>query len=655
MHIIVDIGQVLRCTPSLLNLNIVKNMQRRKKKLGEILIAQGLITEDQLLQAIEYQSKSGKSIASALVELKFVTKNDLNNILGEQVHISNKKRIGEVLIEQGLITDEQLKEGLEEQKKTGKQLGRCIVQLGYITEHKLIDILAAQLDIPHVRLDNFTFSRTLLDSIPREMVKRYKAIPIFENNEAITIAMADPTDLRTIDHFKFKTGKEIDPVIASERDIMAAIDKYYSGLEKMSDIIGNIEEQKTDLDVVEEDEGEILTDEEGAQVVKIVNLIITQAVNEEASDIHIEPMENYFRLRYRVDGELVEKNPIPLQMRAQIISRLKIMAGMDIAEKRKPQDGHFQIRHQGRQVDLRVSTYPSMTRNRGVNEKVVMRIIDQEGKVMGLNQLGFLKSTLDSFEKLLTIPDGILLVTGPTGSGKSSTLYAALRRINAMYSNKKNIVTMEDPVETNLEGINQGQINVKAGFTFASGMRSILRQDPDIIMVGEMRDPETCEMAIQAALTGHLVFSTLHTNDAASAFTRLFDMRIEPYLIASTIKGILAQRLVRRICTQCKIEYIPEQYITDKLGLKPGLTMYKGKGCSSCNGSGYRGRYGVYELLIPTEAVQKMVIDRVPSDKIKNYCLKEGLFDTLRRDGLRKCLQGITTLEQVIGVSQDDG
>ncbi len=631
-------------------------MQRRRKKLGEILVGQGYIDDKQLFLALEEHRKDGTTLGSTMVKMGYISEDELNSVLGEQIQLSQRKRIGEVLVEQGLITEKQVEAGLNEQKKTHKQLGQCLVKLGFISENKLIDILSAQLDVQHVMLDNFTFSSTLLNIIPEEMVRKYKAIPLYETNGILTVAMADPTNLRTIDHLKFKTGREIEPVIASEKSIIAAIDRTYSStnLEQMSDIFGDMQ-SGDELDVVSDmDEGESLTDEEGQQVIKIVNLIVNQAVSEAASDIHLEPMERYYRLRYRIDGELVEKNPIPLQLRAQIVSRLKIMAGMDIAEKRKPQDGHFQIRFQGREIDLRVSTYPCSTRGRGVNEKVVMRVIDQEGKMLGLDQLGFLPHTLDEFDKLIRMPDGILLVTGPTGSGKSSTLYAVLHRINTYYEDKKNIVAMEDPIENNMDGINQGQINPKAGFTFASGMRSILRQDPDIIMVGEMRDTETCQMAVQAALTGHLVLSTLHTNDSASAFTRLFDMGVEPYLIASTIKGILAQRLVRKICERCKEEYDPESALLQRTGLKPGVKMFRGNGCSFCESTGYKGRIGIFELLVPDQQVERMVIGRTSSDEIKKYCLKRGGFDTLRRDGLRKVLSGLTTLEMVLGASQDD-
>ncbi len=626
-------------------------VEKRRKKLGEILLAQGLINEEQMLQALQEHKRTGVSIGTVLVRMGFITDEDLTAVLGEQIQLRQKKRIGEVLIDQGLITPEQLQKGLEEQKKSSLQLGKCLVKLGFLSEHKLVDVLSAQLDIQHVVLEYFNFSRHLLRYIPEEMARKYKVIPLFEQNGVLTVAMADPTNLRTIDHLKFKTGKDIDPVIATEKSILDSIEKNYSsGLEEMTQILGETGDQQ-DLDLVKvEDDRESLTDEEGAQVVKLVNLLVNQAILEGASDIHIEPMERYTRLRYRIDGDLVEKNPIPLQLRAQITSRLKIMAGMDIAEKRRPQDGRFQIRHEGREIDLRVSSYPVMTRLRGVNEKIVMRILDPQSMGISIDQLGFLPKTKAIFEETIEKPDGIVLVTGPTGSGKSSTLYAALQKI---YDVSKNIVTMEDPVEFHLDGIAQGQINVKAGFSFADGMRSILRQDPDVIMIGEMRDAETCQMAIQAALTGHLVFSTLHTNDAASAYTRLLDMGLEPFLITSTIIGVLAQRLVRRTCSKCVEAYDPEPELLAKLGLKPGLKFHKGRGCKFCNNSGFKGRLGLYEFLVPDETVTRMVIQRQPAEQVRQYLLKRGNFDTLRRDGLKKVLEGMTTIEQVLGATQD--
>ena len=628
-------------------------MQRRRKKLGEILVAQGLITQEQLLISLKEHKNTGVSLGTILVQFGFVSEDDLNGVLGQQIQIDQKKRIGEVLIDQGLITEPQLMAGLDEQKRSGLQLGKCLVQLGFITDGKLLDVLSAQLDIQHVMLDNFNFNRNLLAMVPEDLARKYRVIPLFEKDDIITVAMADPANLRIIDHLKFKTGREIEPVIATEKDILSAIDRNYSaGLEKMTEMLGAMDGATTELNIInQEDDAEQLTDEEGQQVVKIVNLIITQAINESASDIHVEPGERYVRLRYRIDGDLVEKNPIPLQLRAQIISRLKIMAGMDIAEKRKPQDGHIHIQHQNRAIDLRVSTFPVTTRTRGVNEKMVMRIIDPTASNITIDQLGFFPTMLAQFAEIIKKPDGIVLVTGPTGSGKSSTLYAALQKV---YDVSLNIVTMEDPVEFNLDGIAQGQINAKAGFNFADGMRSILRQDPDIIMVGEMRDRETCEMAIQAALTGHLVFSSLHTNDSAGSFTRLMDMGLEPYLISSTVIAILAQRLVRKICPKCREAFDPEPALLEKLGIRAGVKFYRGKGCSACQKAGYKGRVGIFELLVPDMAMQHLVMQRATAEDIKQYCMKRGGFETLRRDGLRKVLDGLTTVEQVLGATQND-
>jgi len=627
--------------------------EKRYKKLGEVLLSQGLITEEQLLIALRECRRNGLSLGSTLVQMRFISNDDLTAVLGEQIHLQQRKRIGEILVEQGFITADQLEKGLAEQKTSKQLLGKCLVKLGFISEPKLIDVLSAQLDIQHVVLQQFNFSAQLIKSIPEDMARRYKVIPLFERNGVLTVAMVDPTNLRVIDHLKFKTGREIDPVLATEKSIMTAIEKNYSSAsEEMSQLLSNVASQG-DLEVVKsQDEGESssLTDEEGAQVVKIVNLIVTQAISAGASDIHIEPLESYTRLRYRIDGDLVEQNPIPLQMRAQITSRLKIMAGMDIAEKRKPQDGRFRIRAQGREIDLRVSIFPVMTRLRGVNEKIVMRILDPQSMNISIDMLGFLPKTKEMFEEVIEKPDGILLVTGPTGSGKSSTLYAALKRINDV---SINIITMEDPVEFNLDGVAQGQINPLAGFTFAAGMRSILRQDPDVVMIGEMRDAETCQMAIQAALTGHLVFSTLHTNDSPSAYTRLLDMGIEPFLITSSVIGILAQRLVRKLC-KCKEQYDPDPLMLQRLGLRPGLKFYRTKGCKVCNNTGFKGRMGLYEFLVPDEEINNMVIKRLPSEQIKHYALKRGNYDSLRRDGLKKVLDGSTTIEQVLSSTQDD-
>ncbi|MBD3243299.1 MAG: type II/IV secretion system protein [Chitinivibrionales bacterium] len=620
-------------------------------KIGEILLSQGFITEDQLEQSLEEQKRTGISLGTVLVNMGAISEDDLTSVLGTQIALSQRKRLGEILIDQSIITPQQLDQALAEQKRTGWKLGQCLVHLRMVEEEKLTEILAAQMDVPHVVLANFNFNASIVRMIPEDMARKYKVIPLFLRQGVLTVAMADPTNLRTLDHLKFKTGKEIDAVIATEKSITAAIERQFSaGLEDMTNLLGDMKEE--DLDVVRADEDDVsLTDEEGAQVVKIVNVMVAQAITERASDIHLEPMESFVRLRYRIDGDLQERNPIPNHMRNQIISRLKIMSGMDIAERRRPQDGRFMIRHEGREIDLRVNTFPVMLRKGGIIEKVVMRIIDPEANKLTIDDLGFMPRMRKLFEECIEKPNGILLVTGPTGSGKSSTLYAGLQRV---YTTEVNIVTMEDPVEFNLDGINQGQINPKAGFTFAEGMRSILRQDPDIIMLGEMRDLETSEMAVQAALTGHLVLSTLHTNDAASAFTRLLDMGIEPFLITSCVIGVLAQRLVRRICSRCAEQYDPDPELLQRLGLKQGLKLYRGKGCGACKNTGYKGRMGIYEFLVPDEEVQKIVMRRGTSTEIMHYCIKRGGFDTLRRDGLRKALEGRTTVEQVLGATQNE-
>ncbi|MDR0305014.1 MAG: Flp pilus assembly complex ATPase component TadA [Chitinispirillales bacterium] len=630
-------------------------MQRRGKKLGEILLSMGLITEEQLENAFRTQAITGQTLAAILVSSGAISTEDLSSVLGEQVQVDSKKRIGDILIEQGVITPEHLAEALKQQKVTGKKIGETLIAMGILTESKLIDILGAQLDVQHVILDGVKINPQLTALITEEMCKRYKIIPIYEQNDMITIAMTDPTDLRTIDHIKFVTGKNIDVVMTSEKQILSAITRVYEDKQKqLHDILQRVEGENATLEIIsDEEEKELLSDEEGAQVVNIVNMIIHEAIEKDASDIHLEPTSNGYRVRYRIDGDLQTIQELPATIRPQVISRLKIQGGMDIAEKRKPQDGRIRIKHQARMVDLRVSSFPSLTRQ-VQSEKIVLRIIDAEGKQFTLPQLGFGQAMYDKFEELIQIPDGIILVTGPTGSGKSSTLYAALEFINRHYEYKKNIITMEDPVESNVEGITQGQINVKAGFTFASGMRSILRQDPDIIMVGEMRDVETGEMAVQAALTGHVVFSTLHTNDSASAFTRLLDMGVQSYLVSSTVRGVLAQRLVRRVCSACKEEFEPEPEVLYKVGLKAGVKLYRGKGCRRCNNTGYKGRMGIFELLIPDRQVQKMIIGKAESDEIKDYMVKRGDFSTLRRDGLIKVLKGETTLEQVLGATQEN-
>jgi len=627
--------------------------RRRRKKIGEILLAQGLINQEILDKAMEEHKRTGTSLGTVLVTMGYINQDTLESVLGLQLELSGqRKRLGEILVDQGFMTDAQIGQALEEQKKSGKQLGKVLIEHGFIDEAKLLDVISAQIDVQRVILENINLDPAIVKLVPQEMARSYKVVPIFERDNILTVAMADPSNLRTLDHIKFKTGREVEPMLATEKEILNALDRAYAAgganlQEMFQGLVGDDKELELVKNNVEEEQ---LADEEGRQVVKIVNIIINEAVAAGASDIHLEPQETHLRLRYRIDGDLIEKPNIPAKLMSQIISRLKVLAAMDIAEKRKPLDGRFTIKHNGKEVDLRVSSFPTMLRQRGVAEKIVMRILDPNANNIPLEKMGFQPRMYETFEEMINLPDGIILVTGPTGSGKSSTLYSCVRKV---LSPEVNIVTMEDPVEMNIPGVSQGQINNLAGFTFAAGIRAILRQDPDIIMLGEMRDKETAEMAVQAALTGHLVFSTLHTNDSPGAFTRLLDMGLEPFLVSSCVKGILAQRLVRRICPKCREEKVYPDDTLIRIGIRPGTRFFHGKGCKNCGGSGYRGRLGIFELMAPDETVRSMVLARDSADTIKAYAKTKGMV-TLRRDGLEKALQGLTTIEQVIAASQAD-
>jgi type IV pilus assembly protein PilB len=635
-------------------MNAPQQTKRSKRKVGEILLSQGYINQQQLEHALEQHQTTGISLGTVLVKLGYIDEDTLNNVLGKQLEFSYRKRIGEILVDQGYITQKQLDNGLIQQKTMALPIGKCLVKLGYIEESKLLDVLAAQLDLQHINLENFKFSPSITNLISEEMARSYKTIPLYEKDGILTVAMVDPTNLRSLDHIKFKTGKDVEPVIGTEAEILTAIERAYANRDKLSDLIGRDE----DKDLVLEGKGDddkkeeaAVGDEEGRQIIKIVNLLVSEAIRLGASDVHLEPQERNMRIRYRVDGELMEQNPIPARLMVQIISRLKVLGGMDIAEKRRPLDGRAHIQYKGKEVDLRLSTFPILLRTRGVLEKMVIRIIDPNQEILSVDKIGFSKTIRPAVGQLVDLPDGIVLVTGPTGSGKSSTLYAF---INQVSTPNVNIVTMEDPVEKNITGISQGQINNAAGFTFAAGIRSILRQDPDIIMLGEMRDKETAEMAIQAALTGHLVFSTLHTNDAPGAFTRLLDMGIEPYLVTSCVKGVMAQRLVRKICEKCRQQVQIPDVVLQNVGIRPGTPFFQGKGCSACNNTGYRGRLALFELLMPDETVQKMILERKSGEEIKHYAIRNLGMATLRRDGLEKALAGLTTIEQVVAVSQSE-
>lgn len=628
-------------------------MESNKKfKLGELLLSQGLIDEDKLEHALHEHKRTGLLLGKIIVRLGFVSQEQMSSILGTQIKLKSKKLLGEILIDQGLVSEDDVKRALKLQQDTNKRLGQCLVQLNLITEEKILEVLSAQLEIPQIKLANFNIEQAAVAAIPEEMARQHKVVPLYVRANAITVAMADPTNLRTLDFLKFKTQFEVEPVMATEKEITKALDRVYgSGSESLSAVLGA--SLSDDLETVEDrdalDEPE-LTDEEGSQVVRIVTTIINEAIMRGASDIHIEPQETHLQLRYRIDGDLVVMPQIPGKYLSQVISRLKIMAKMNIAEKRKPQDGRFTIRLKSKEVDMRVSSFPSMLRKRGVVEKIVMRILDAEAISIPLNDMGFQSETLQRLKDSIFLPNGIILVTGPTGSGKSTTLYACIREVNRP---EVNISTMEDPVELNLEGVTQGQINKEAKFDFAAGMKALLRQDPDIIMLGEMRDTETATMAIEAALTGHLVLSTLHTNDASGAFPRLLEMGLEPFLVTTAVKGVLAQRLVKRICKKCKYEVDVDAETRERLHIPAHIKFFKGKGCDACN-DGYKGRAAIHEFLVPNEEIRSLILRHASADEIKKVAMERGKMLTLRQSALDKCDKGITTLEEALLSSAAD-
>ena len=559
-------------------------------------------------------------------------------------------KIGEMLLKGSLITPEQLRTALDTQKKTKERVGTVLVKSGFIKEPELLAFLGRQFNVPVVDLGKYEINAEVVRLLPEEMVQKHLALPINRVGAKLIVAVADPSNMAIIDAIGFKTGYAVELVLASEKDITSAINKYFDQSMEFKDIISELDE---DLEVVREEDLEGLDQEsrvDDAPVVKLANFVLTDAIKKRASDIHIEPYEREFRVRYRVDGVLYEMMRPPLKLRNALSSRLKIMSSLDIAERRLPQDGRIKLKvGKGREMDFRVSVLPTI-----YGEKIVLRLLDKSSLQLDMTKLGFEVEALKDFQEAIHRPYGMILVTGPTGSGKTTTLYSALADLN---KTTDNISTAEDPVEYNFAGINQVQIKEEIGLTFAASLRSFLRQDPDIIMVGEIRDYETAEIGVKAALTGHLVLSTLHTNDAPSTVTRLLNMGIEPFLVSSSLNLILAQRLARRICANCKEEMkIPAKALVDA-GMKPervkGARPSRGKGCDECNGTGFRGRVALYEVMPVKEDLKELVLRGGSALDIKREAARLGM-KTLRQSGLSKIEEGVTTLEEVLRVTAPD-
>src|SRR5216110_1438612 len=556
-------------------------------------------------------------------------------------------KLGEILLREGLITQDQLKKALLEQKNTGMRLGYTLVKLGFVEETEISKMLARQYRMPAVDLSRFEVDPKILKLIPPDIAVKHTVLPLKREGRTLTVAIADPNNVTAIEDLKFVTRCDVFPVIAGEYTLRNAIERYYQQSDaELQSLLKSVAAAEELLEVVEDQQDEDVRAQDladDAPVVKLINGLLTDAVKRGASDIHLEPFEHELRVRYRIDGALQEVMKPPVKMRAALTSRVKIMAQLNIAERRVPQDGRIKLKMGSKVIDFRVSTLPVL-----FGEKIVLRILDKGNLTLDLTKFGFEPKAEQDLMRAILNPYGMVLVTGPTGSGKTTTLYSALYRINQI---DVNIMTAEDPVEYNLMGINQVLVRNDVGMTFAAALKAFLRQDPNIIMVGEIRDLETGSIAIKAALTGHLVLSTLHTNDAPSTVTRMVDMGIEPFNVASAVNLIVAQRLVRRICSECKQEHTYSEEELKALGIPQAeaqkLTFYKGSGCDTCGGSGYKGRQGLYEVMALTSMVRRMVLKGASTEELREQAVKEGML-TLRMDGMLKVKRGITTLEEVV-------
>jgi type IV pilus assembly protein PilB len=565
------------------------------------------------------------------------------------------RRLGDLLVAEGLINQEQLQRALAEQKGTSEKLGSILVRLNLVNEDQLTGFLTRQYGIPSVTLSQLDVDADVLKLVPGQMAKKYEIVPVSRTGNTLTLAMADPTNVFALDDVGFMTNLQVLPVVASQGAIRKAIERNYDAQAlAITEVITELEGEVGDVEVVEDDEStrgkidvfELKESADEAPVVKLVNMLLVDAIRRGASDIHLEPYEKVFRVRFRIDGVLHEIMTPPKRLEPALVSRVKIMASLDIAERRLPQDGRIKLRYNAREIDFRVSTLPTI-----FGEKTVMRLLDKESLQLDLAKLGFDPWSLEHFDKAIHSPYGMILITGPTGSGKTTTLYSAIHTVN---SPDVNIMTAEDPVEYNLKGVNQVQINDEIGRSFAAALRSFLRQDPDVILVGETRDLETAQIGVRAALTGHLVLTTLHTNDCPSSVARLLDMGIPPFLVSSSLLLILAQRLGRKVCLDCKEPYqasedslVPYGHIPQGLGK---CTFYKGKGCPTCNFTGMKGRIAIYEVMPVTPEIRDLILRNAPTADIREVAQSQGM-KTLRQSGLMKVIDGVTTVEEVLRVT----
>jgi len=568
--------------------------------------------------------------------------------------MASSSRLGELLVREKLISLQQLRKAQDEQKRSGQNLGYTLAKLGYISDTEITSFLSTQYRLPAINLDEYEIDADVLKLVNREVCEKHKIIPVSRSGSSLIVAMADPTNLHAIDDIKFLSGFNVEPVVASETAILASIERYYNVGPSYEEVMAEFQLEDEDIDFTATEEEfnalELERASEDAPVVRLVNVLLLNAIRKGASDIHVEPYEKKLRVRYRIDGVLHEEMTPPLKLKNALVSRMKIMSQLDIAERRLPQDGRIKLKlGKGREMDFRVSVLPTMW-----GEKVVLRLLDKSNLQLDMAKLGFDPKPLEDFKWAIEQPWGMVLVTGPTGSGKTTTLYSALSDLNRP---GVNISTAEDPVEYNLHGINQVQMHDDIGLNFAMALRSFLRQDPDIIMVGEVRDFETAEIAVKAALTGHLVLSTLHTNDAPATISRLLNMGVEPFLITASVNLVLAQRLARRVCADCKKESELDPQALADMGFSTaqleGLKVLRGAGCATCNGTGYKGRVALYEVMRFSDDLKEMVLQGASTAELKAAAIKRGMA-TLRASGIKKVIEGVTTPEEVLRVTMAD-
>ena len=562
-----------------------------------------------------------------------------------------------MLLEQALITEEQLRECINIQRQSGSNLASVLVKKGYLDEEDLVVTLSEQLGIPHIRVAHYNIPQEVLDEVPETIARQYQMLPVSVTGDVLTLAMSDPLNIMALDDLRMLTSYEIEPVVAVQSELIDTIEKHYGVGKQSAELYDELLGDKSadDLEQIEDkdemgDLAQIKADAEDAPVIRLVNLILVNALEQGASDIHVEPFEKILRVRYRVDGKLEETKSPPRNVFPALVSRIKIMASLDIAEHRLPQDGRFRIKYRGREIDFRTAILPCY-----YGEKIVMRVLDKGTLSLDLEKLGFEEQPMVALREALARPFGMILITGPTGSGKTTTLYSALHGLNQI---TENIVTVEDPVEYELFGINQVQTKAEIGFTFAAALRQILRQDPDIVMVGEIRDEETADVAVKAALTGHLVLSTLHTNDASSVYTRLTDMNLEPFLVQSSVALAAAQRLMRRVCPDCKENVSIPNEVLERIQFGPDTygetpTFVRGRGCNKCKEIGYKGRVAVIEAMPNYPEIEKLILGRASSSQIKEVALQCGM-RSLRQNSLAKAAKGISTIEEVLRVTAGD-